>query len=112
MSWLAAIALGVITGFLVNRTINPYYSVRFKLKSQAKEIASIGVDSLALIWILSLGYLPSYILHFAFEKEDLYERIIALLIFGAFLISDMRAFKKENPDAYRTLFRSSPDKEK
>ena len=104
MSWTTAIVLGLVTGLLGNKSITYYYSLRFRLKTEAKELSGFGVDTVALIWILSLAYTPSYVLHIAFSKDDINERVLAFLIFVSFMVNGYISFKRSNPKAFKALF--------
>ena len=109
MSWAAALILGLVTGILGCKSVHYYYSLRYRLKTEARGVAGFGVDLIGLVWILLLAYTPSFALHYTFNKDDIFERSLAFLIFVVFIAAGYISFKKSNPEAFKVLFGSEED---
>ncbi|WP_418141667.1 hypothetical protein NUW46_06350 [Marinobacter sp. MA] len=103
MSWAVAVASALLTGFLAYKTLSVYYRCRYRLKIESRGWSALFLDLIFPMWILSLGYAPSYVVFLVLPDENFYQSVLAAIIFGVFVIRAYLVFKKENPEIYRAL---------
>jgi hypothetical protein len=112
MPWVVAITSAIFTGFLAYKSLGFYYRFRYQLKTASRDWMAIWVDTIFLIWVLSLGSAPTFVLALAYPEGDFYPSVVAVAIFWVFIIRAYLLFKKEHPKMYEALWRSQDESNK
>ena len=107
MTWVVAIALSLITGYLALKSLVFYYHVRYKFKTESRKNAAFVSDLVFMFCMFLLAAAPQIAIAKVATGGKLIESGLAVAIFWLFLLLGYFSVKKSNPHIIQSLFKSS-----